>query len=69
MGDCRFRGPQWVRRGTGKPHFVDGSMPILEQEFDWPDETWVAPYFEAHCWIGMDPYDSRPLFEPSDLAA
>jgi hypothetical protein len=60
--------PQWIRTSTGKPHFLDGSYPILEPEFDWLDETWVPFYFEKHCWIGIPPYDSRPLFEPSPEA-
>ncbi|SRR6266852_5496449 len=68
MGDCRYRGPQWIRRGTGKPHLVDGSVVTLDPEFDWPDETWIAFHFETHCSIGTDPYDSRPLFEPTSAA-
>ena len=66
---CRAGEPQWVRR-TGKPHLLDGSMPILDPEFDWLDDTWVPFYFETHCSIGMDlPYESRALFEPSSEAS
>ena len=68
MGDHHFRHPQWIRSSAGKPHYLDGSVMILEPEFDWPDETWVAFYFETHCSIGMDPYDSRPLLEPTSAA-
>ena len=75
--DYRGRGPwicragelRWICTAAGKPHLLDGSMPILDPEFDWPDETWVAFHFETHDSIGIDPYDSRPLLEPSGLAA
>jgi hypothetical protein len=62
--DYRNLGPQlWVRRGLNrKPHLIDGSVEILDPEFDWPDETWVAFHFETHCSIATDPYESRALF-------
>jgi hypothetical protein len=59
---CRTGEPQWIRR-TGKPHLLDGAQAILDPEFDWPDETWIAVHFETHDSIGTDPYDSRALFE------
>ena len=65
MGDHHLRHPQWIRHATGRPHYLDGSVMILDPEFNWPDETWVVFYFETHCSIGMDPYDSRPLLEPT----
>jgi hypothetical protein len=61
--------PQWTRTGTGKPHLLDGSVPILDPEFDWPDERWVADHFETHGSIGADlPYDRRALFELTSAA-
>ena len=64
MIDYRLRGPQWIRLSNGKPHLLDGSVVILDPEFDWPDETWVPLYFETHDSISTDSYESRPLFEP-----
>jgi hypothetical protein len=74
--DHRRRGPwldragdsKWIRR-AGKPHLLDGTAPILDPEFDWPDESWVPFHFETHCSIDMDlPYESRALFEPPSAA-
>ncbi|KJC51073.1 hypothetical protein UP09_03235 [Bradyrhizobium sp. LTSP885] len=58
------RHPQWIRTNTGKPHFLDGSVPTLDPEFDWPDEVWVIDHFESHRSIGTEMYESRSLFEP-----
>jgi hypothetical protein len=55
---------RWVRLPTGKSHLLDGAVPILDPEFDYPDERWVADHFEAHGSIGADlPYDRHVLFE------
>jgi hypothetical protein len=61
--------PRWIRTGTGKSHLLDGAYPILEPEFDWPDEMWVMDYFETHGSIGADlTHDRRALFEPAPAA-
>jgi hypothetical protein len=58
------RHAHWITTSTGGHHFLDGSCPILDQDFDHPDDTWVADYFEAHGSIGTEVRESRTLFEP-----
>lgn len=50
-------------------HLLDGAVSILDPEFDWPDERWLADHFETHSSIGADlPYDRRALFDPTSPA-
>jgi hypothetical protein len=58
------RHSSWITTSTGRHYFLDGACPILDQDFDYPDERWVADHFEAHGSIGTEVPESRALFEP-----
>jgi hypothetical protein len=58
------RHAEWITTSTGRHHFLDGAYPILDQDFDYPDEMWVADHFEAHGSIATELREIRALFEP-----
>jgi hypothetical protein len=60
-----YRRSGWITTRTGKRHFLDGAVSTLDADFDVPEETSIQEHFKTRCWIGMDPYDSRPVFEPT----